>query len=226
VPAIQKRILRRADEAGIICITATQMLESMIEQPIPSRAEASDVFNSILDGTDAAMLSGETAVGRHPADAVTAMAEIIREAERYTRQYPTSRARADFADNTFELAICKAAARAAIKSEADAIVALTRSGRTALLMSKVEVPTDIPFFALTAEPKTYCKMALYFGVQPVLLEKDFDPRSDFWSRIDESILASSGLRKGDTVVIVSGFRLSKGATNVCKIVRLGEHEYY
>jgi len=226
VPALQKMLLRRAGELGLICITATQMLESMIEHSMPSRAEASDIFNAILDGTDAAMLSGETAVGRDPARAVAMMAGIILEAEKYMLANPTTRAKAAFEDDTFELAICKAAAAAAVDAHARGIVALTRSGRTALVMSKVEVPVDIPFFALTTQLDTYSKMALYFGVRPILLGEDYEQSEDFWSAVDEALLKTGRLKRGDTVVFASGFQLSSGATNVCKIVRLGEHQYY
>jgi pyruvate kinase len=226
VPALQKRLLRRADEGGIVSITATQMLESMIEGSMPSRAEASDIFNSILDGTDAAMLSGETAVGRDPAAAIGAMSDIILEAEKYILDNSTTRARATIADDTFELAICKAAAGAAAESKAKGIVALSRSGRTALLMSKVEVPINIPFFALTTFPEAYRKMALYYGVRPVMLPGDWESGGDFWRPVDEALLATGDLHKDDVVVFASGFQLSKGATNVCKIVRLGERQYY
>ncbi|HUX06532.1 MAG TPA: pyruvate kinase [Acidobacteriota bacterium] len=226
VPALQKMLLRRADELGLLCITATQMLESMIDGAMPSRAEVSDIFNSILDGTDAAMLSGETAVGRDPAGAVSMMAEIILEAEKYMLANPTTRAKALFEDDTFELAICKAAAGAAADAHARGIVALTRSGRTALVMSKVEVPIDIPFFALTTQTETFSKMALYYGVRPILLGQDFEQSEDFWGAVDGALLQTGELNKGDTVVFASGFQLSRGATNVCKIVRLGEHENY
>jgi pyruvate kinase len=226
VPALQKMLLERSDTHGIVCITATQMLESMIAGSMPSRAEASDIFNAILDGTDAAMLSGETAVGCDPAAAVAAMSEIILEAEKYMLTHPSARARAEIKDETFELAICKAAAGAAAEAGAKGIVALTRSGRTALLMSKVEVPVDIPFYALTTLPETFRKMAIYYGVRPVILQKEQGSGDDFWNAVDEALLATGDLKEGDTVVLASGFQVSKGATNVCKIVRLGRHEYY
>ena len=226
VPAIQKTLLRRADAAGVVCITATQMLESMMTVPMPSRAEASDVFNAILDGTDAVMLSGETAAGRYPVAAVETMAAVIAEAEAWMAKGPERRARADFHDETFELAICRAASRAAADARARAVVALTRSGRTALLLSKVAPPEQPPIFALTAEPATWTRMALYFGVHPVLLGEHPAAPAALWDAADAALTATGALQPDDTVVLVSGFRLARGATNVCKIVRLGRHELY
>ena len=226
VPAIQKALLRQADAAGIVCITATQMLESMMSVPMPSRAEASDVFNAILDGTDVVMLSGETAAGRYPVAAVETMAAVVAEAESWMARGPEQRARADFHDGTFELAICRAAARAAADASARAVVALTRSGRTALLLSKVAPPAQPPIFALTAEPATWTRMALYCGVHPVLLDERPEAPAALWDAADTALTATGALQPDDIVVLVSGFRLARGATNVCKIVRLGRHELY
>jgi pyruvate kinase len=226
VPALQKRLLRRADELGIVCITATQMLESMVASPTPTRAEASDVFNAILDGTDAAMLSGETAVGGDPVAVVRTMAEIILEAEAWVAEMPPQRLRADFHDDTFELPICRAAAQAAREADARAVIALTRSGRTAVLLSKVDVPAPTPVLALTADPRTFRRMALYHGVRPLLLDRADGSGADLWDRVDRALVASGALHRGDVVVIASGLQHTKGATNVCKIVRLGERDLY
>jgi len=224
VPALQKALIQRADERAMLCITATQMLESMIEAPLPTRAEASDVFNAILDGTDAVMLSAETAVGHHPLAAVETMAEVVAAAEAWLAARPPLRTRADFDDDTFELPICRAAAQAARDARARAVVALTRSGRTAMLLSKVDVPIRTPVFALTAEPATYRRMALYQGIEPVLLPTG--ESAEFWNDVDRALLATGDLSDGDVVVIASGYQLAAGATNVCKIVRLGERELY
>jgi pyruvate kinase len=226
VPALQKRLLYRADEAGIVCITATQMLESMVRGPMPSRAEASDIFNAILDGTDAAMLSAETAVGDHPVEAVRQMAAIMAEAECWADGEPNRRARADFHDETFELAICRAACGAAVDADAKAVVALTRSGRTGVILSKVAMSSKIEIFAVTADLNTYRKMALYYGVRPILLPGGVEADRDVWDALDHALLDTGKLRGGDTVVIASGFQQERGATNVCKIVRLGRHEFY
>ncbi len=226
VPAIQKSLLRRADAAGIVCITATQMLESMMTVPMPSRAEASDIFNAILDGTDVVMLSGETAAGRYPVAAVETMTAIIGEAEAWMAREPERRARADFHDETFELAVCRAATHAADDTDARAVVALTRSGRTALLLSKVALPAQPPIFALTAEPGTRTRMALYCGVHPILIGENVEAPAALWHAADEALTGTGTLQRGDTVVFVSGFSLARGATNVCKIVRLGRHELY
>lgn len=224
VPALQKALIQRADERAVLCITATQMLESMVHAPLPTRAEASDVFNAILDGTDAVMLSAETAVGQHPCAAVETMAEVIGAAEAWLAARPPLRTRADFEDDTFELPICRAAAQAARDARAKAVVALTRSGRTALLLSKVDVPIRTPVFALTADPATYRRMALYQGVEPVLLP--VGEGAGFWNDVDRALLATGDLSAGDVVVIASGYQLAAGATNVCKIVRLGDRELY
>ena len=172
------------------------------------------------------MLSGETSVGNNPAAAVEAMSQIISEAERYNDTINADRARIAYSDETFELAICKAAACAAVDAGAQAIVALSRSGRTALLMSKVEIPSHIPFFALTADPRTFRKMALYYGVRPLLINSETPKTGELWGAVDAALLETGELERGDTVVIASGFQIGRGATNVCKIVRLGEHKQY
>jgi len=226
VPALQKALLQRADERAMLCITATQMLESMVAAPVPTRAEASDVFNAILDGSDAVMLSAETAVGRYPVEAVRTMAGVIAAAGEWLAARPPQRARADFSDETFELATCRAAAQAARDARARAVVALTRSGRTAALLSKVGVAVTTPVFALTAEPSTYRRMALYQGVRPLLLEAAPGSGEELWDEVDRTLLATGELGTGDVVVVASGYRLAAGATNVCKIVRLGDRRFY
>ena len=226
VPRIQKQLIKKANRLGLICITATQMLESMMSEPLPSRAEASDIFNAILDGTDAAMLSGETAMGNNPVGSVTAMELLINEAESFIDPGTVEAIDPASTGMNFDLATCLAACTAAESSSAKALVALTRSGRTAILMSKLALPFDIPFYALTAEQTTFNKMALYYGVIPVMMSQRFDPKNGIWKIVDDALLGQGTLQKGDTVVIVSGYQIGSGHTNVCKIVKLGLHEFY
>jgi len=226
VPALQKRMIRRANEAGMICITATQMLESMMYHTIPSRAEASDIFNAVIDGTDAVMLSGETAVGNHPHKAVEAMAKIICEAEAYEANVPRGSLQPSFCDSTFGLGTVRAACAAAESTGAAALVALTYSGRTAVLMSNLSLPLTTPFFAVTPKFDTYNKLALYYGVNPLLLDQELDPKKKMWDLLDNLLLEEAGLKKGDTVVIASGYKISDGYTNSCVIVKLGHREFY
>jgi pyruvate kinase len=226
VPALQKRLLRLANECGLVGITATQMLESMVNAPVPTRAETSDVFNAILDGTDAVMLSAETAVGRYPVEAVRLMAEVAAAAETWAAGRGDVRVPVARRDETFELAICRAAAGAAREANARAVVALTRSGRTAALLSKVDLPPETPVFALTTEERTRARAALYFGVRPLLLVGSGAGAGELWDAVDAALLATGELAAGDPVVIASGSRLARGATNVCKVVRLGDRESY
>lgn len=226
VPALQKRMINKANKAGMLCITATQMLESMIDDSMPSRAEASDIFNASLDGTDAVMLSGETAIGKHPVEAVRYMGKIIEEAESYEGYLSHSAIEPIFTDHTFGLATVRAACAAAETANAKGLVCLTYSGRTALLMSKLSMPRETPFFAMTANEKTYNRLSLYFGVHPILLDNELEVGTDLWDLIDSALDKSSDLRKGDTVVIASGYKISDGHTNVCKIVKLGHREFY
>ncbi len=177
VPVLQKRIIRECNAARIPVITATQMLESMHQTPFPTRAEASDVANAVIDGTDAVMLSGETAVGMFPVKAVETMAEIVREAERLV----TSR---NFEDTTSLLktralavteAITRAAGTAAEHLRADVMVVCTHSGRTAMAISKQRSP--IPLLALTDNLPTSRRMTLFWGVIPHLTKAvRADPR--------------------------------------------------
>jgi pyruvate kinase len=226
VPALQKRMITRANQCGIVCITATQMLESMMDDTVPSRAEASDIFNATLDGTDAVMLSGETAVGHYPVEAVRCMVKIINEAEDYNHDCKRSAIKATFYDSTFSFATVRAACSMAETADAKGLVCLTHSGRTAVLMSKLSMPEKIPFFAMTPRHITYNRLAMYYGVHPVLMPNASEPGQELWDQVDRGLSDYSTLKQGDTVVIALGYKISDGHTNVCKIVRLGHREYY
>ena len=214
VPLIQKRIIERTNLRGKIVITATQMLESMITQPRPTRAEASDVANAVLDGTDALMLSGETASGSHPIEAVRTMARIIGEIEgsAYYRQ--------EIEPPQIELAvsanaIARAAVMAARTMKVRTIAVVTESGGAARLMSDYRPEANI--VALTTDEVTFRRLSLYWGVTPVMIA----PSATTDELIDqvEAILSTRGLaRSGESVVITMGTPVGSGATtNLLKV---------
>ncbi|MFO7733957.1 MAG: pyruvate kinase [Candidatus Aminicenantes bacterium] len=215
IPRVQKDLIRRSREAGKPVITATQMLRSMVDSPRPTRAEVTDVANAILDGTDAVMLSEETAVGRHPVEAVATMVRIAREAERIPSSCDGPRpGRLDPVPGSLPGAVACAAARLADAVGAAAIVTFTRSGSTARLVSRCR--PDVLILAHTPEEKTRRQLALCWGVLPVLGEN--------LSRTDEMVAAAlkaaerTGLvKKGQTVVITAGVPTGvPGTTNLIK----------
>ncbi|OLD66519.1 MAG: pyruvate kinase [Acidobacteria bacterium 13_1_40CM_2_68_10] len=218
VPVLQKWILQEANRTGVIAITATQMLESMIERPRPTRAEASDVANAIFDGTDAVMLSAETASGRHPLKAVAVMDRIIREAER-SGLYMKAAGEAQEGEDREVHAVAHAAVDAARQWVARAIVVYTQTGMTARLLSKLKPPC--PIVAITPSEPIRRRMALYRGVLPLALR--FARSTDRMLRDGErAILAAGLIGKGARVVVVSGTSPRAGATNLMKLHRLGE----
>ncbi len=218
VPVLQKTILQEANRAGVIAITATEMLESMIDQPRPTRAEASDVANAIFDGTDAVMLSAETASGRHPLKAVAVMDRIIREAESSSQRWAAPSESLPGKDHEVH-AVAHAAGDAARQWGARAIVVYTQTGSTARILSKIKPPCPIVAFAPTEEARRL--MALYRGVLPLHLR--FATSTDRMLRDGQRALLESGLlKRGERVVIVSGTTPRAGATNLMKLHRLGD----
>lgn len=219
VPVIQKRIIASANAAGVFVITATQMLESMTHNPRPTRAEASDVANAIYDGTDAVMLSGETAVGDYPVETVRMMSRIITEAEAGVRAsaIPPRRGRAT---GSFPDAIGHAATMAAEDVGARAIVAFTQSGSTARLISKRRPAT--PIVAFTPDEKISRQLCLCWGTEPRLLTGAED--TDEMIREVESRLLNEGqVSVGENLVILSGAPVTARAeTNLLKLHRVGE----
>ena len=215
LPGVQKRIIARAREMNRLVITATQMMESMIENPVPTRAEVLDVANATLDGTDAVMLSAETAVGRYPVATVAAMGRICVGAEREaTADRPASGLAAHF--KRTDEAIAMATMYTARHMHADAIIALTESGATALLMSRQD--THIPIYALTQYPRTERYLALCRNVQPVA----FTPSElNGTVPVDEAVacLRERGeLASGERVLLTKGDFTGPGGTNAMKIV--------
>ncbi len=218
VPLLQKRIIRAANERRIPVITATQMLESMIEHPVPTRAEASDVANAIFDGTDAVMLSGETATGRHPVEAVRTMARIAEKAD-VPMEAPGERRAAPGVLPPPE-AVARAASRAAADVEARAIVVYTESGGTARLLASTR--PAVPVLALSPDLRTVRRLCLSWGVYPRLM-----PRVEGLEemlRLGEQLLVDAGqVRPGDRVIVVSGTRAAhRGGTNMMKVHIVGE----
>ena len=220
VPGLQKRMIKVARERNKLTITATQMMESMIHAPVPTRAEVSDVANAVLDGTDAVMLSAETASGKYPVEVVENMAQICVEAE---KSDPVELDR-DFLDRTFtrvDQSIAMATLFTAFHLRVKAIASLTDSGSTALWMSRHN--PGCPIFALTPKIESQRKMALYRNVQPLFLEQGGD--RDAVLLAAEALLVSKGqVRDGDLIVLTIGEPMGKpGGTNTMKIVRVGEH---
>jgi len=220
VPGLQKRMLRAAREHNKFSITATQMMESMIHNPVPTRAEVSDVANAVLDGTDAVMLSAETAAGRFPVETVETMAQICVEAE---KSDPVQLDR-DFMDRTFtriDQSIAMATLFTAYHLRVKAIASLTESGSTALWMSRHNC--GCPIFAITPKVETQRRMALLRNVTSLFLEQSSD-RDDVLRAAEDLLLAQSFVQRGDLIVLTIGEPMGKsGGTNTMKIVRVGDH---
>jgi pyruvate kinase len=220
VPALQKRMIKMARAANKFAITATQMMESMIVNAVPTRAEVSDVANAVLDGTDAVMLSAETAAGKYPVEVVEAMASIVEEADRSE----TVELDMQFIDQTFtrvDQSIAYGALFTAFHLRCAAICALTESGSTTLWMSRHDV--DVPIYALTPSAATARRLALYRNVHPLHFTMVAD-RDAALASAERMLLEKSVVRRGDLVVLTVGEPMGQaGGTNTLKIVRVGEH---
>jgi pyruvate kinase len=217
VPALQKRMIRMARDMDKVVITATQMMESMIVNPVPTRAEVSDVANAVLDGTDAVMLSAETAAGKYPVETITQMAAIALEAEAADDVSIES----DFVNRKFsriDQSIAMGALFTAHHLGCKAILALTESGSTALWMSRHHV--KVPIYGLTTQPVSLRKMTLYRNVRPMLMERHTDRDTALASA--ERLLVERGvLRSGDTYAITCGEPMGyPGGTNMLKVCRV------
>ena len=215
VPAVQKDVIQRANQAGVPVITATEMLESMVTNSRPTRAEASDVANAIWDGTDVVMLSAETSVGAHPVEAVRAMAMICRAAEAHP-SYQRERAKW-LEPRSIGNAIAHAAAAVAEEIGASLIVAFTETGRTALRVSKAE--PVVPVIAASPHPATLRRTALYSGV--VAQQVAYGTSTDELLETAGSVALASGLaRRRDKIVVVAGVASQPGQTNLLKVVTI------
>jgi pyruvate kinase len=215
---LQKLIIRTARRRHKIAITATQMMESMIHNQVPTRAEVSDVANAVMDGTDAVMLSAETAVGEFPVRAIETMAEVCVGAESY-RLRSTQMGGTDDRFEFVDQAIAMAVMHTANHMDVHAIIALTESGSTALWMSRIR--SDIPIFAFTRHEATLRRVALYRGVHPVLFDVT-DPHSDsLYNQIFARLLELGDAEEGDLLIFTKGdMRGVAGGTNAMTILRV------
>jgi pyruvate kinase len=220
VPAIQKHIIRRAAEYRKPVITATQMLESMIDNPRPTRAEVSDVANAIYDGTDAVMLSGESAVGKYPMQTVAMMARIITEAELHIKLESHAETRERVSHLSIAETICEATAHAADDLDLRGIALFTESGSTARQLSKYH--PSAPIFALSSVEVTINRLNLLWGTTPIRCPKVNSTEA----LVDcaESLLEQHGyVRPREVIAIVAGTRTKSGSTNFLRLHVLGEH---
>jgi pyruvate kinase len=222
VPAIQKHIIRRAGEYRKPVITATQMLESMIDNPRPTRAEASDVANAVYDGTDAVMLSGESAVGKYPVETVSMMSRIVSEAERTIKEQANASTQVRVKASHLSIAetICEATAHAAEDLDLRGIALFTESGSTARQLSKYHPAA--PIFALSPVEVTINRLNLLWGTVPIRCPKVNS--TEAMVDLAENLLEQSGyVRPREVIAIVAGTRTKSGSTNFLRLHVLGEH---
>jgi len=220
VPALQKRMIRMARENNKLTITATQMMESMISSPIPTRAEVSDVANAVLDGTDAVMLSAESASGKYPVETIEAMHRICVEAE---HSQPVNLDQ-DFLNRLFtrvDQSIAMAALFTAFHLKVKAIASLTESGSTALWMSRLNC--GVPIYALTAQTATRYRVSLFRDTYPLVVKYVGHDREELLREAANVLIANGVVQDGDLIVLTIGEPIGKaGGTNTMKIVKVGE----
>jgi pyruvate kinase len=219
VPIIQKMIVRKCNEQGVPVIVATQMLESMIENPRPTRAEATDVANAVLDGADAVMLSGETSLGKYPVEAVAVMDRIIRRAEASHKdrldivQTPGSQA-----DNVFD-AIARSACLLSKQVKAKAIIPITHTGVTALRISKYRPEAKI--ITVTGRDKVLCRLNMVWGVRGIVIPDFAEDTDAALKKVKETLKSLGYVESGDYVVFTAGLPLlAKGTTNSVKVEKV------
>jgi pyruvate kinase len=221
VPALQKRIIRTSRERNKFVITATQMMESMIHSPVPTRAEVSDVANAVLDGTDAVMLSAETASGEYPVQTVEAMARICLEAEK-SNEVSLDK---DFLNRMFtriDQSIAMAALFTAYHLKIKAIASLTESGSTALWMSRLNC--GVPIYALTPRIRTRYKVSIFRDVTPILMRRVETDRDELLRHAETELINAGAVAPGDLIVFTVGEPIGQsGGTNTLKIVRVGDN---
>ncbi|MCG6861660.1 MAG: pyruvate kinase [Chromatiaceae bacterium] len=219
LPAVQKRLIHDARDRNCVVITATQMMQSMIESPIPTRAEVFDVANAVVEGTDAVMLSAESSIGKHPPKVVEALHRICLEAEKHARK---SKHRIDSVFGRVDEAIAMATMYTANHLGVTAIAALTETGSTVKWMSRMH--SGIPIHAVTRLAGTRRKVTLYRGVYPVSFEVASKDIHEVNKEVIEELLRRGTVSEGDLVIITKGDRYGvEGQTNIMKIMRVGEH---
>ncbi|KPK07814.1 MAG: pyruvate kinase [Betaproteobacteria bacterium SG8_39] len=221
VPALQKKMIRLGREQNKVVITATQMMESMVSSPVPTRAEVSDVANAVLDGTDAVMLSAETASGGYPVEVIEAMDRICIEAE----QSQALTLEQEFLNRVFtriDQSIAMAALFTAYHLKVKAIASLTESGSTALWMSRMNC--GVPIYALTSQTSTRYRTALFRDVYPLMVKYVGHDREELLHEAEKVLVDSGVVKEGDLIVLTIGEPIGMaGGTNTMKIVRVGEH---
>jgi pyruvate kinase len=216
---IQKKLIRQTRKAHKIVITATQMMESMIQNPIPTRAEVSDVANAVIDGTDAVMLSGETAVGKYPVEAINAMSEVCVGAEKFPLAAGTTTHRLNDRFELVDEAIAMATMYTANHMSVKAIIALTESGSTARWMSRIR--SDIPIYAFTPHEATNRRVALYRGVYPVSFSINIDNPRRLYQDIFNTLLHFELVEVDDLVIFTKGdLDGVAGSTNAMKVLKV------
>ena len=217
VPALQKRIIRTARRLRRFTITATQMMESMITNPVPTRAEVSDVANAVIDGTDAVMLSAESAAGAYPFETVRTMAEICAAAEQAQTDLPFEHTFDEIPVERIDQGIANSAVFTAQLLHAKAIVALTESGTTAFQISRYGI--QIPIYALTPSTSAQRRMAMYRGVRPLHLETSTDHDTAL-EQVENELIRLGVLKSGDQYIITSGRRMREsGSTNTLQVIQ-------
>jgi len=219
VPLIQKQVIRRAMEVRKPVITATQMLESMIQNPRPTRAEASDVANAIFDGTDAVMLSGETAAGKYPRESVAMMDRIIRETEQHLFEQIHPQRRREIRRLSISEAICESVAHAADDLSMQAIAIYTESGNTARIVSKYRPRAEVYAFAHQAHVCN--RLNLFWGVRPVAA-KPMRSDEQMVRNAEQQLTAMGAANPGDIVAVVAGTKITSGSTNFMRLHTVGK----
>jgi pyruvate kinase len=216
---LQKRIIQLARARNRPVITATQMMESMIVNPVPTRAEVSDVANAVMDGTDAVMLSAETAVGKYPVKVVRAMAQVIEGAEKWHLTYRRQRTHLEGHFTRTDEAIAAAVMYTANHLDVKAIVALTESGSTPLWMSRIR--SDIPIYAFTRQERTRGRVTLYRGVYPIAFDVTHTQPEILYPEIFKELIRLGLAAEGDMIIMTKG-ELSgvTGGTNSMKILKV------
>ncbi|MCC4831736.1 pyruvate kinase [Shewanella sp. 10N.7] len=215
--AVQKKLIKRSRQLNKVVITATQMMESMISSPMPTRAEVMDVANAVLDGTDAVMLSAETAAGDFPEETVLAMSNVCKGAEQHP-SVMSSKHRLDQKFNSIEETIALSTMYAANHLEGvKAIISLTESGETTKLMSRIS--SSLPIFALSRHQKTLAKLALFRGVMPVQFDSTAVAADALASEALKAVAKAGYLKSGDMVLMTKGDAMETvGGTNTCKVL--------
>ncbi len=218
LPGLQKHIIKKARRADRVVIVATQMMDSMINSPVPTRAEVFDVANAVLDGTDAVMLSGETAAGLYPLKVVQNMDRVCRRAER-EHHVMRSQHRLGETFERFDESIAMAAMYIANHLRAKCIATLTESGSTALYMSRIS--SGVPIYALSSHPDTRTRISLYRGVYPIVHEPLASEHSSFNQEVIKELKEAGAVENGDKLIITKGdLTGEEGGTNALKLIRV------